>query len=134
MSTNGTAHGLPARIPSELRALRAKAMLEECCETLGVRETRCPACRGTGWGDREALRACGLCAGFQVVPESLAQWYLDERTRGSAGGVVANRGDLEVEVPEPVRQARARREVHSTRPERLGRAASPGTRVHMPQR
>jgi len=66
---------LAANIPFDLRRLRGKLMLEQCCETLGVEEVQCPACRGTGWLDRDELEQCPVCGGFREVPTRLAQWF-----------------------------------------------------------
>mgnify|MGYP006306413793 CR=1 FL=1 len=129
MGTEEMARELADRMPRRLRTMRARIMLEECHETLGVPELPCPACDGTGWTDRAALIHCPVCAGFQEVPEPLAEWYVDEVARRKTD---RRRADNSV-VPEEVYRARAEREVHSTRPERMGRAARHAARVHLPE-
>jgi uncharacterized Zn finger protein (UPF0148 family) len=115
-------------MPARLRELRARLMLEECNESLGVPEAPCPACGATGWTNRQALVSCPICAGFQQVPEPLAKWYVDESARRRAHRPAPE----ESVVPEPVYRARRQRDVNSTRPERLGRWARHGARVHLP--
>ncbi len=76
---------LAVSIPADLRSLRGKVMLESLCEVLGVEETGCPACRGTGWLDRRRLESCPICCGFREVPEALAQWFRIEMHRRAEG-------------------------------------------------
>lgn len=71
--------GIASGVPAELRALRAKLMLEPLCEALGVEETACPACKGTGWLDVTTLARCPLCLGFREVPVRLADWFDDRK-------------------------------------------------------
>ncbi|NLW50643.1 MAG: hypothetical protein GXY85_07325 [Candidatus Brocadiaceae bacterium] len=80
---------IAAAVPSDLRVLRAKLMLEPLCEALGVEETACPLCGGSGWVEREALRRCPLCLGFREVPVPLADWF---DARLLAGGTPAGCG------------------------------------------
>ena len=40
-----------------------------------MEEVACPACGGTGWLERSALRSCPLCLGFREVPDRLAEWF-----------------------------------------------------------
>jgi hypothetical protein len=131
MAPEALVQELADRMPRRLRVMRAKMMLEQCHETLGVREVPCPACRGTGWADREALRTCPICVAFREVPEPLAQWYTDEVAARRAPRRPAEPATV---VPEPIWRARAEREVHSTRPERLGRAARRVAHLHLPER
>lgn len=85
MSNPGQAiRDVAARIPSELKELRGKLMLEPVAERLGVEEVRCPACAGSGWLDRKNLEACPLCNGFVEVPDRLADWFKVQMCR--AGG------------------------------------------------
>ncbi len=75
MSLHPLVSEVAQRIPSELKALRAKLMLESVYETLGVEEVPCPACGGSGWLDRVSLEHCPVCCGFQEVPDRLADWF-----------------------------------------------------------
>lgn len=81
---------LAARVPAWLRALRARLLLEQYAESLGVQEVECPACGGNGWFDRRRLTSCPICRGFREVPVSLAEWYegellrSDRRRRGAS--------------------------------------------------
>lgn len=85
MSNLGQAiRDIGARIPSELKQLRGKLMLEPVAERLGVEEVRCPACAGSGWLDRKNLEECPLCNGFVEVPDRLADWFKVQMCR--AGG------------------------------------------------
>ncbi len=70
------------RLPPELKELRAKLMLEPLCESLGVEEVACPACRGTGWLSELRLERCPVCCGFREVPRGLSDWF---RNRLRAG-------------------------------------------------
>lgn len=65
---------LVTRVPRWLRALRARMLLDECAERLGVREVECPACGGGGWLNEKRLERCPICCGFRQVPRSLAEW------------------------------------------------------------
>lgn len=78
MRGQATVAEIAAHMPAELKALRAKLMLEALCEALGVEETTCPACRGSGWLDEGSLAHCPLCIGFQEVPVRLADWFDDQ--------------------------------------------------------
>ncbi|MGD2175674.1 MAG: hypothetical protein PVJ27_09745 [Candidatus Brocadiaceae bacterium] len=69
------------RIPRELKILRAKLMLEDLYEYLGVEEVSCPACRGTGWLEFRRLEFCPLCCGFREVPDRLADWFRNQLAR-----------------------------------------------------
>jgi len=66
---------LAARMPSELKVMRARQMLESEQEFLGVDEAACPACAGTGWLSRRRLERCPVCCGFREVPVGLADWF-----------------------------------------------------------
>lgn len=66
---------LAARVPADLRRMRARQMLESEQESLGVDDVPCPGCGGTGWLNRRDLERCPLCCGFQEVPEGLAEWF-----------------------------------------------------------
>jgi len=70
-------------MPRYLRSLRGKMMLEPLHEVLGVREVVCPACRGSGWLQPQALERCPLCCGFREVPDLLSFWF-QSRMRGGA--------------------------------------------------
>ena len=70
---------IASRMPQDLRLLRAKAMLEPVCETLGVEDVRCPACNGAGWLDADRLEDCPVCGGFCEVPDRLADWFKSQR-------------------------------------------------------
>ncbi len=50
-----------AGMPAEMRALRARAMLEAECETLGVADVTCPGCEGDGWLERRSFEFCPVC-------------------------------------------------------------------------
>lgn len=66
---------LAARVPADLRVMRARQMLESEQEFLGVDEVACPGCDGTGWMNRRRLERCPLCCGFREVPARLADWF-----------------------------------------------------------
>jgi hypothetical protein len=66
---------LAARVPRDLRLMRARQMLESEQECLGVDEVACPGCEGTGWLSRRRLERCPLCCGFREVPTGLADWF-----------------------------------------------------------
>ena len=120
-----------ARVPDELRALRAKLMIEPLCEALGVEETTCPACRGRGWLEERTLLRCPLCLGFSEVPERLADWFRDRmrtrrprarpRRRQPPGGGALDPADRR--PPEPGERAVS---------ERWGRLAEEPHRLHLP--
>ncbi len=66
---------LAARVPADLRRMRARQMLESEQEFLGTDEVACPGCGGTGWLSRRRLERCPLCYGFREVPVGLAEWF-----------------------------------------------------------
>ncbi len=83
---------LAAQVPSELKVMRARQMLESEQEFLGVDEVACPGCGGTGWLSRRRLERCPLCCGFREVPVRLADWFRAQTavhhddTTGTTGG------------------------------------------------
>jgi len=64
-----------AHMPPYLRSLRARAALSPLCRAMGIEEVECPACGGSGWLNRRALRHCPLCCGFREVPDVVALWF-----------------------------------------------------------
>lgn len=75
MNRRKTILELRARVPRCLRALRARMLLEQWAECLGVQEVECPACSGCGWLDERRLEHCPICCGFREVPRGLAEWF-----------------------------------------------------------
>lgn len=118
---------LRSRVPRLLRALRARMLLEECAERLGVQEVECPACRGCGWLDERRLELCPICCGFRQVPRGLAEWFECE--------LVMPRHRLRMQSlprcarepePEGARYGRCAEVVHSVSGSDVGEVASPG--------
>jgi hypothetical protein len=130
MTRQTAVRNVAARVPAELRSLRAKLMLESLCEALGVEETACPACRGSGWLDRTVLARCPLCVGFREVPERLAVWFGDQMLATSSVGPnrAPQRGGSAAE-PEDRRPPDPGRAVYSAR---RGRLAERVYRVLLP--
>ena len=89
-------------IPTWLRALRGRMVLDPYVERMGLEEVECPACGGSGWLDAASLERCPACCGFERVPQSLAQWVAEElrsprrntpRGTGRREGAVPPRGE-----------------------------------------
>jgi len=75
MRREGMIRVVAAHMPPYLRSLRAKAALSPLCRAMGIEEVECPACGGSGWLNRRALRHCPLCCGFREVPDVVALWF-----------------------------------------------------------
>ncbi|MHC4481234.1 MAG: hypothetical protein ACYS8K_03235 [Planctomycetota bacterium] len=112
------------RMPARLRELRGKLMIEGLCESLGVAEVACPACRGSGWLARPEGEHCPICCGFLEVPDQVADWFRvrarsarSPRRSPLSGGRPAGAG------PHPASSG-----------ERWGRLAGARYRVHLPHR
>ena len=119
MRGSGLIRRIAARMPAQLRELRAKLMLDVVCESLGVEEVACPACKGTGRLKGRALERCPVCCGFQEVPDRLADWF-NARLGGARAGVQRRPTGRPARRPSgPVG-------------ERYGRLAEQPCRVHMP--
>lgn len=78
MKKSDAVRSIADRIPGYLRDLRGKATLSPMCRVIGVEEVECPACKGSGWLDREVFRHCPVCRGFREVPEALAGWVQEQ--------------------------------------------------------
>jgi len=132
MMSAGAIRGIAARMPRRFKELRAKFMFECWCETLGVEEVRCPACRGTCWADMSRLVRCPICCGFGEVPDCLADWFLSQSSRHRHGDADSGCGDSGARIPAAARPAVRRPELGPRRGERLGRLAEVTYRVHLP--
>ena len=75
MKPQGSAQAVAVGMPSYLRSLRGQAALSPSCRVMGIEEVECPACGGSGWQCRQALRCCPVCCGFCEVPEAVALWF-----------------------------------------------------------
>jgi len=111
-----------AEMPTSLRRLRGRILLEDFIESIGVGDVPCPGCLGTGWADEADLQLCPLCCGFERVPTRVADWFRSRWKREcqqGARGAYQSAAQRAVELRNPPRG------------ERLGRMALEPVHVHM---
>jgi len=118
-------------MPSELRGLRARMLLDVFAAHMGIAEVKCSACSGRGTLPATRWERCPICKGFQEIPRPLNDWFQEEMLRvqeqGQAGGRVdgADQAGLS---PLRGRLGRAAELIHHVSEADMGQAAGAASR------